>query len=136
MESFCKTLSESPWWDLFELLLMSLQVVSLFLIGYYLTLYNRSFHRQDGKYPKEMFLQKVTRRKVRALTWLVFVPQGLLALFYFSDLFGLTGAYFDAPDRQVIYFLLVSVVGLVVLRRSFRKAQEKSNDETGENGRW
>ena len=51
-----------------------------------------------------------------------------------ADLFGLTGAYFDAPEGQVIYFLIISVIGLVILRRSFRKAQD-SGDETGVSGR-
>lgn len=56
--------------DWFVILLQIMQVISIFVIGYFLTLYNRAFVFQNKKLSKAAFFQKYTRQKARILTCL------------------------------------------------------------------
>lgn len=114
--------------DWFVILLQIMQVTSIFVIGYFLTLYNRAFVFQNPKLSKAAFFQKYTRQKSRILTWLALTPQAILVLLYIADRFNALDALFPqldlSLDNTVIVIFVICTIGLVILNRSFRKATD------------
>ena len=114
--------------DWFVLLLQIMQVISIFVIGYYLTLYNRAFVFQNKKLSKAAFFQKYTKQRARILTWLALTPQAILVLLYIADRFNALDALFPqlslSLDNTVIVIFAICTIGLVILNRSFRKATD------------
>ena len=114
--------------DTIVILLQIMQVISIFVIGYYLTLYNRAFVFQNQKLSKTAFFQKYTRQKARILSWLSLAPQVILVLLYIADRFNALDALFPqldlSLDNTVIVIFVICTIGLVILNRSFRKATD------------
>ena len=114
--------------DTIVILLQIMQVISIFVIGYYLTLYNRAFVFQNQKLSKTAFFQKYTRQKARILSWLSLTPQVILVLLYIADRFNMLDTLFPqfdlSLDNTVIVIFVICTIGLVILDRSFRKATD------------
>ena len=114
--------------DTIVILLQIMQVISIFVIGYYLTLYNRAFVFQNQKLSKTAFFQKYTRQKARILSWLALTPQAILVLLYIADRFNMLDTLFPrfdlSLDNTVIVIFVICTIGLVILNRSFRKATD------------
>ena len=114
--------------DTIVILLQIMQVISIFVIGHYLTLYNRAFVFQNQKLSKTAFFQKYTRQKARILSWLALTPQAILVLLYIADRFNMLDTLFPqfdlSLDNTVIVIFVICTIGLVILDRSFRKATD------------
>lgn len=128
--------------ETFVILLQIMQVISIFVIGYFLTLYNKAFVFQNEKFTKNSFFQKYTRRIACIVTWFSLAPQTILALLYITDrtnvLEGLTPEIdwaFITVDNTVIEIFIISIVGLFILNRSFKKvANMEEKKEQNVNG--
>ena len=114
--------------DTIVILLQIMQVISIFVIGHYLTLYNRAFVFQNQKLSKTAFFQKYTRQKARILSWLALTPQAILVLLYIADRFNMLDTLFPqfdlSLDNTVIVIFVICTIGHVILDRSFRKATD------------